>query len=72
MASGRPLHGSKALPRVNEFLADYLQDEQVQRKVKEAIEASFFDLSKQAGQYGGIPRGFKVTVSVDIPESQPR
>jgi hypothetical protein len=68
MASGKPLPGSKALPRVSEFLEGYLTDPQVQRKVANAIEDSFFDLSKPAGQYGGIPRGFKVTVHVEIPE----
>ena len=40
------------------------------KKIKEAIEQSFFDLSKYAGQYGGIPRGFKVTVHVDILEKR--
>jgi len=68
MSSGRPLPGSKALPKVNEFLKSYLKDPQVQRKVKETLEASFFDLSKHAEQYGGIPRGFKVTVHADVIE----
>jgi hypothetical protein len=69
MASGRPLPGNKAFPRVDEFLRKYLTDPQVQKKVKEAIEQSFFDLSKIAGEYGGIPKGFKVTVHVQIPEN---
>lgn len=68
MASGRPING-QALPRVNEFLGQYLKDPQVQRKVKEAIESSFFDLSKPAGQYGAIPLGFKATVFVKILEN---
>jgi hypothetical protein len=66
MSSGCPLPGSKALPPVNDFIKNYLTDPQVQRKVKAAIEESFFDLSKPAGKYGGIPRGFKVTVAVNI------
>lgn len=68
MASGRPLPGSKALPRVDEFIRRYLTDPQVQRKVMAAIEESFFDLHKPAGEYGGIPRGFKATVSVYVQE----
>ncbi len=68
MASGKPLPGNKAFPRVNDFIKKYLTDAQVQKKVKAAIEESFFDLSKVAGTYGGIPRGFKVTVHVQIPE----
>jgi len=69
MATGRPLH--KNYPThstVNQFLESYLRDPQVQRKVKDAIESSFFDLSKAAGEYGGIPRGFKAEVKVDILE----
>ncbi len=70
MASGKPLPGSKALSKkVNQFLESYLTDSQVQRKVAETIELSFFDLSKSAGRYGGIPTGFKVTVHVKIPEA---
>ena len=68
MASGRPLPGWEAFPRVNEFIRQYLTDKQVQRKLMAAIEGSFFDLHKPAGQYGGIPKGFKVTVSVGIEE----
>ena len=70
MASGRPLPGSKALPSVNEFIRQYLTDRQVKQKVMAAIEESFFDLHKPAGEYGGIPKGFKVTVSVRIIEQQ--
>lgn len=68
MSSGKPLPGWKALPRINEFLEKYLKDDQVQKKVKAAIEESFFDLSKITGQYGGIPRGFRVTVHVQLLE----
>ena len=69
MASGEPLPGSKHVHNtVRGFLKQYLTDPQVQRKVKSAIEESFFDLSKVAGQYGGIPKGFKVEVKVEILE----
>ena len=69
MATGRPLFDRAPVHNtVTKFLENYLGDPQVKRKVKEAIEASFFDLSKPAGQYGGIPRGFKVEVKVDILE----
>lgn len=68
MSSGRPLPGSKAMPAVNEFIQRYLSDNQVRKKIMDAIESSFFDLSKVAGEYGAIPRGFKVTVSVSIDE----
>jgi hypothetical protein len=56
------------MPKVNEFLLGYLTDQQVQRKVIEAIESSFFDLHKAAGEYGGIPKGFRVTVHVRVVE----
>ena len=69
MATGRPLPGHKAIPtKVAKFLEEYLKDSQVQRKVTAAIKESFFDLSKPAGEYGAIPKGFKATVFVDIPE----
>jgi len=70
IASLEPLPGWKQLPNsVTKFLHDYFSDRQVIGKIKEAIEGSFFDLSKYAGQYGDIPRGFKATVHVDIPEN---
>lgn len=69
MASGRPLFGNAPVHNsVAKFLEDYLGNPQVQKKVKEAIENSFFDLSKPAGEYGGIPKGFKVEVKVEILE----
>lgn len=69
MATGRPLFGGAPVHNtVARFIENYLNDSQVKKKVKEAIEASFFDLSKPAGQYGGIPRGFKAEVKVDILE----
>lgn len=69
LASGKSLHGSKAVHNtVRNFLRQYLTDPQVQQKVKAAIKGSFFDLSKPAGQYGGIPKGFKVEVKVEILE----
>lgn len=68
MASGAPLPGNKAFPGVNKFIQLYLTDPQVQKKVKAAIEESFFDLHKVAGDYGGVPKGFKVTVHVQILE----
>lgn len=69
MATGRPLN--RELPvhlSVARFIHDYLRDPQVQKKVTEAIQSSFFDLSKPAGAYGGIPKGFKVEVRVEILE----
>lgn len=69
LATGQPLYNKAPVHvSVAKFLENYLKDPQVQKKVKEAIEASFFDLSKPAGEYGGIPRGFKVEIKVDIPE----
>lgn len=69
MATGRPLYGHNPVHNtVADFIKKYLTDPQVQRKVKEAIQASFFDLSKAAGDYGGIPRGFRAEVKVDILE----
>lgn len=69
MASGEPLPGSKPVSqKVAQFIKDYLTDPRVQNKVKDAIEESFFDLSKPAGDYGAIPRGFKAEVRVWIPE----
>lgn len=69
MASGKPLPGCKSVHNtVKKFLQDYLQDPQVQRKIIEAIKESFFDLSKVAGQYGGIPKGFKVEIKVGVQE----
>lgn len=69
MASGEPQPGSKPVHKtVKEFIEKYLSDPQVQAKVKEAIEGSFFDLSKVAGDYGAIPKGFKVEVKVQVLE----
>lgn len=69
MATGRPLFGTHPVHNtVAKFIQEYLTDPQVQKKVKGAIESSFFDLSKLAGQYGGIPKGFKVEVKVEIME----
>lgn len=70
MASGKPLPGSKPVHQsVQVFLKDYLTDNQVQRKIAEAIRSSLFDLHKVAGDYGAIPKGFKVTVNVEIVET---
>lgn len=69
MATGRPLHEIRNVHRsVQKFIEQYLNDKQVQKKVGDAIQASFFDLSKQAGEYGGIPKGFKAEVKVELPE----
>ena len=69
MATGSPLPGSKPVHKsVLEFLRKYLKDPVVQKKVSEAIELSFFDLSKPAGQYGAVPKGFSAKVVVDIVE----
>jgi hypothetical protein len=69
MATGRTLYDNAPVHvSVAKFLENYLKDPQVQRKVKDAIESSFFDLSKAAGEYGGIPKGFKVEVKVEILE----
>ena len=68
MATGRQLHGKNVHATVAKFLEDYLKDPQVQKKVKSAIEESFFDLSKPAGEYGGIPKGFSVRVEVEVLE----
>ena len=69
MATGTPLGNAKQVHvSVKDFIRNYLTDPQVKRKVKESIESSFFDLSKPAGQYGGIPKGFSARVSVEVPE----
>ncbi len=69
MASGEPLPGSKRTSdKVKQFMKDYLTDPQVQKKVMQAIKESFFDLSKPAGKYGGIPKGFKAVVFVSLDE----
>ena len=71
MATGRPLFGGgfQTTPReIIDSIGQYLRDPQVQKKVLEAIQTSFFDLSKPAGTYGGIPRGFKATVHVEYTE----
>jgi hypothetical protein len=62
MASGRALFKSEAQTpqKIQQAIESYLNDPQVQIKVKEMIEASYFDLSKPIGVYGGIPRGFRV------------
>jgi hypothetical protein len=70
MSSGRPLnHPHDHVPqRILDAISAYLQDPQVKRKVADAIESSFFDLSKPFGKYGGVPKGFKVSVSVKFDE----
>lgn len=70
LASGKALFKQeKHVPNdIQEAISEYLRDPQVVKKVMEAIETSFFDLSKPAGDYGGIPRGFKVVVSVEYKE----
>lgn len=69
MATGRPLYDHAPVHNsVAMFIHDYLSDPQVQKKIAEAIESSFFDLSKPAGTYGGIPKGFKAEVKVEILE----
>jgi len=74
MATGEPLFKEDAkLPQtIKGAIADYLNDPQVVRKVKNMIEKSYFDLSKLAGDYGGIPRGFKVTITVEYTEKSLR
>jgi hypothetical protein len=74
MASGRALFEADAhVPkRIQEAIADHLRDPQVQRKVTGTIKRSFFDLSRPAGEYGGIPRGFRATVSVEYTEKSLR
>jgi hypothetical protein len=74
MASGRALFEADAhVPkRIQEAIADHLRDPQVQRKVTGTIKRSFFDLSRPAGEYGGIPRGFRVTVSIEYTEESLR
>ncbi|KJS11856.1 MAG: hypothetical protein VR67_11790 [Peptococcaceae bacterium BRH_c8a] len=68
MASGKALFRANSdTPEViKKAISNYLNDQQVSKKIIEMIEASFFDLSKPAGTYGGIPRGFKVTISVEF------
>ncbi len=71
MASGRSLYnrsGYNSPKEIRDAIENYLKDPQVKKKVAEAIEQSFFDLSKTAGQYGGIPKGFKATVTVEFTE----
>lgn len=53
---------------IREAIRDYLKDPQVKKKIKEMIEVSYFDLSKPIGEYGGIPRGFKATITVEFTE----
>lgn len=74
MATGRALFSPKAATphRIQRAIEGYLRDRQVQRKVREMIEESYFDLSKPAGQYGGVPRGVKVTISVEYTEESLR
>ena len=67
MASGRPIFskdGQNTPREIREAIEAYLTDPQVVKKVTESIQSSFFDLSKPAGQYGGVPAGFKVVVTV--------
>ncbi len=70
VASGRPLFKPDTTPPKNiiNALTDYLNDKQVREKIKSMIEQSFFDLSKPIGSYGGIPRGFKATITVEFTE----
>jgi len=70
MASGKVLFKSEQIApiKIRKAIEAYLNDFQVKEKIKEMIEASYFDLSKPAGQYGGIPKGFKVTISVKYTE----
>lgn len=53
---------------IQQGLRDYLHDPEVKRKLKQMIEESYFDLSKPIGRYGGIPRGFKATITVEFTE----
>lgn len=71
MATGRPLFNSDpVLPKeIVTALTDYINDKQVKDKIKSMIEQSFFDLSKPIGNYGGIPHGFKATISVEFTEA---
>ncbi|MDD4957336.1 MAG: hypothetical protein PHH49_04930 [Candidatus Omnitrophica bacterium] len=66
MASGKAEYKRQPLPpkEIRQAIAKYLGDPQVVRKVTEMIKGSYFDLAKPAGEYGGIPKGFKVTISV--------
>ena len=70
MSSGKPLFKRElSTPSaIQEAISRYLQDPDVIKKVKEMIAESYFDLSKPAGNYGGIPRGFKVNISVEYTE----
>ena len=58
----RHLHVPK---EIQKSIQSYINDPQVTQKIKEMIEASYFDLSKPAGEYGGIPHGFKAVISVE-------
>jgi len=71
MASRKPLFKESVnTPHViRDAITDYLRDPQVVRKIKAMIKESYFDLSKQAGEYGGIPRGFKATITVEYTEN---
>lgn len=51
---------------IKDAIGSYLNDPQVKNKIKDMIVASYFDLSKPIGTYGGIPRGFKVTITVEF------
>lgn len=70
MASGKTLfkHYLHTPKEIEEAIKDYLNDKQVKIKLKEMIEASYFDLSKLAGEYGGIPKGVRVSISVEFTE----
>jgi hypothetical protein len=57
--------GSEVPGEIQRAIQSYIKDPQVQRKITEMIIASYFDLSKPAGEYGGIPRGFKAVVTVE-------
>lgn len=70
IASGRILFKPHLdTPReIQKSIEDFLNDNQVKQKIKEMIEQSYFDLSKPVGYYGGIPRGFKATITVEFTE----
>jgi len=67
MASGKIIFKSDLnVPKaIKNAIADYLKDPQVIKKIESMIRESYFDLSKPAGQYGGIPRGFRASILVE-------
>jgi len=74
MASGKAEYKRKARPpkEIRKAIAGYLRDPQVVKKVTEMIRMSYFDLAKPAGEYGGIPKGFRVSISVEYSEESLR